>query len=100
MDPKKTHTNYTSLTDFIFQKQVKTVKWVYINTCKTLWWPNHIVPAHVSRVAKNIECCVWKTSQDCISVYMLLWFQIWENYFNSHTIITTWWELSPLRYIL
>ena len=65
-----------------------------------LWWPNHIVSAHVLRIAKNIACCVWKTSQDCISVYMLWWFEIWENRFNSHTIITAWWELSPSRYIL
>ena len=56
-----------------------------------MWWPNHIVPLHVSRVAKNIACCVWKTSQDCVSVYMLWRFKIWENHFNSHTIITVWW---------
>ena len=65
-----------------------------------MWWQNHIVPAHVSRVANNITCCVWKTSQDCISVYMLWRFEIWENHFNSHTSITAWWRLSPLRYIL
>ena len=65
-----------------------------------MWWPNHIVFAHVSRIAKNIVCCMWKTSQDCISVYMLWRFEIWENRFNSHTIIITWWGLSPLRYIL
>ena len=65
-----------------------------------MWWPNHIVPAHVSRVAKNIACCVWKTLQDCISVYMLWQFKIRENHFNSHTIITVWWGLSPSRYIL
>ena len=65
-----------------------------------MWWPNHIVPAHVSRVAKNIACCVWKTAQDCISVCMLWRFEIWENYFNSHTIITIWWGLSLSRYIL
>ena len=41
-----------------------------------------------------------KTSQDCISVYMLWRFEIWENHFNSHTIITVWWGLLPLRYIL
>ena len=65
-----------------------------------MWWPNHIVPAHVLREAKNIACCVWKTSQDCISVYMLWRFEIWENLFNSYTIITVWWGLSPSRYIL
>ena len=65
-----------------------------------MWWPNHIIPAHVLRVAKNIACCVWKTSQDCISVYMLWRLEIWENHFNSHTIITVWWRLSPSRYIL
>ena len=32
-----------------------------------LWWPNHIVPAHVSRVAKNL-CVVCETKQECISV--------------------------------
>ena len=52
-----------------------------------MWWPNHIVPVHVSRVVKNIVYCVWKTLQDCISVYMLWKFEIWENHFNSHTII-------------
>ena len=52
-----------------------------------MWWPNHIVLAHVSKVAKNIACCVWKTSQDCISVYMLWRFEIWENYSNSNIII-------------
>ena len=31
-----------------------------------LWWPNHIVPAHVSRVAKNL-CVVCETKQECIS---------------------------------
>ena len=41
--------------------------------------PNHIVPAYVSRVAKNIAYWVWKISQDCISVYMLWWFEIWEK---------------------
>ena len=66
----------------------------------SLWWPNHIVSAHVSKVAKNFVCCVWKTSQDCISVYMLWRFEIWENKFNLHLIITTWWGLSPSRYIL
>ena len=31
----------------------------------------------------------------------MLWrFEIWENQFNSHTIITVWWGLSPSRYIL
>ena len=55
---------------------------------------------HASRIAKNIVCCVWKTLEDCISVYMLWQFEIWENHFNSHTIITTWWRLSPSRYIL
>ena len=65
-----------------------------------MWWPNHIVHVHVSRVAKNIACSVWKTSQDCISVYMLWWSEIWENHFNLHTIITVWWGPSPTRYIL
>ena len=50
--------------------------------------------------SSNIACCVWKTLQDCISVYELWRFEIWENHFNSHTIITTWWGLSPSRYIL
>ena len=66
----------------------------------SLWWLNHIVPVHVSRVAKNIACCVWKISQDCISVYTLWRFEIWENHFNSYTIITAWWRLSLSRYIL
>ena len=66
----------------------------------SLWWPNHFVPTHVSKVAKNIAYCVWKTSQDCISVYMLWQFEIWENHFNSHRIIIAWWGLSPSRYIL
>ena len=31
----------------------------------------------------------------------MLWrFEIWENHFNLHTIITVWWWLSPSRYIL
>ena len=34
----------------------------------SLWWPNHVAPAHVSKVAKNFACCVWKTSQECIGV--------------------------------
>ena len=66
----------------------------------SLWWPNHIVPAHVSRVVKNIVCYVWKISQDCISIYMLWRFEIWENHFNSHTIIIVWWGLSLSRYII
>ena len=49
-----------------------------------MWWLNHIIPAHVSIVAKNIVCCMWKTSQDCMSIYMLWRFEIWENHFNSH----------------
>ena len=65
-----------------------------------MWWPNHIVSMHVSRIAKNIVCYVWKTLQDCISVYMLWRFEMWENRFNSHTIITAWWRLSLSRYIL
>ena len=43
---------------------------------------------------KEFVCCVWKTLQDCISVFMLWQFEIWENHFNSHTIITVWWGLS------
>ena len=66
----------------------------------SLWWSNHIVPAHVSKVAKNVAWSLWKTLQDCISVYMLWQFEIWENHFNSYIIITVWWGLSPLRYIL
>ena len=31
---------------------------------------------------------------------ILWWFEIWENHFNSHTIITIWWKISPSRYIL
>ena len=65
-----------------------------------MWWPNHIVSTHVSKIAKNIACCVWKTSPDYICVYMLWRFEIWENRFNSHTIITVSWGLSPSRYIL
>ena len=34
----------------------------------SLWWPNHIVLAHVSKVVKNFACCVHKISQDCISI--------------------------------
>ena len=66
----------------------------------SLWWLNHIVPAHLSKVAKNIACHVWKTSQDYINVYVLWQFEICENHFNSHTIITVCRGLSPARYIL
>ena len=33
-----------------------------------MWFDNHIVPTHVSKITKNIKCCVWKILQDCISV--------------------------------
>ena len=26
----------------------------------SLWWSNHIALEHVSRVAENVACCVWK----------------------------------------
>ena len=32
-----------------------------------LWWPNHLVLAHVLRVAKNLRV-VCETKQECISV--------------------------------
>ena len=32
-----------------------------------LWWLNHIVLAHVSRVAKNLHV-VYEPKQECISV--------------------------------
>ena len=99
--PKETHTHtlkksnqfYISKTKF---RQFSEHTLTHVNLC----WPNHIVSAHVSRIVKNIACCVWKTSQDCISVFMLWRFEIWENHFNLHTIITAWWGLSPSRYIL
>ena len=43
-DPINTHTHTTSLTNFIFQKQMYP-----------MWWPNHIVPTHVSKVAKTMH---------------------------------------------
>ena len=33
----------------------------------SLWWPNHIVPAHVSKVAKNLRV-LHETKQECKSV--------------------------------
>ena len=101
MNLKNTHTlTLNKSNQFYISKTSQDSLVRYINTCKTLWWPNHIVPVHVSRIEKNIACCVWKTSQDCICVYKLWRFEIWENHFNSHTIITAWWGLSHSRYIL
>ena len=35
-----------------------------------MWWPNHIVPAHVSKVA----CCVWKHNKSPqVSHIMMIW---------------------------
>ena len=64
-----------------------------------MWWSNHIVLAHVSKVAKNL-CVVCENITRVYKCLILWWFEIWENQFNSHTIITAWWGLSPSRYIL
>ena len=65
----------------------------------SLWWSNHIVLAHVSKVAKNL-CVVCENIARVYKCLILWWFEMWENQFNSHTIITAWWGLSPSRYIL
>ena len=40
----------------------------------SLWWLNHIVPAHVSKVVKNFACCVWKHSKCAqVSYIMMIW---------------------------
>ena len=53
-------------------------------------------------IKSSKEYCVLcvKPLQDCVGVYKLWRFEIWESQFNSHTIITVWWRLSPSRYIL
>ena len=64
-----------------------------------LWWPNHIVPAHVSKVVKNLRGVCENIAR--VHKCLIFWgFEIWENQYHSHTIITAWWGLSPLRYIL
>ena len=40
-----------------------------------LWWSNHIAPAHVSKVAKNFACCVWKHNK-CAQVFHIM--TIWD----------------------
>ena len=49
----------------------------------SLWWPNHIVPTHVSKVVKNMHVLCENIARlhKCL---MLWWFEIWENQFNSH----------------
>ena len=65
----------------------------------SLWWPNHIVLTHVSKVAKNL--CVVCENIARVHKCLILWrFEIWENHIHSHTIIIAWWELSFSRYIL
>ena len=97
----KTHTHTQNKSNQFYISKISQDSLVSIHKhMYSLWWTNYIIPTHVSRVAKNIACCVWKTSQDCISVYLLWRFEIWENHFNSHIIIIAWWRLSPLRYIL
>ena len=99
LNPKHTHTLNKSNQFYILKTSQDSLVGIHKHKY-SMWCPNHIVSAHVSRVAKNIACYMWKTSQDCISVYMLWRFEIWRNHFNLHTIITVWWGLSLLRYIL
>ena len=49
----------------------------------SLWWPNHIVPAHVSKVSKNLHV-VCENIARVHKCLILWWFGIWENQFNSH----------------
>ena len=44
----------------------------------SLWWPNHMVPAHVSKVAKNLRvvCENIARMHKCL---ILWWFEIWEK---------------------
>ena len=50
-----------------------------------LWWPNHIIPAHVSKVAKNL--CVMCENIARVHKCLILWrFEICENQIHSHTI--------------
>ena len=99
IDPKHTYTLNKSNQFYISKTSLDSLVSIHLHNY-SLWWPNHIVPVHVSKVAKNIAYCVWKISQDCIGVYLLWRFEIWENHFNSHIIITVWWGISPSRYIL
>ena len=50
--------------------------------------------------SKEFAWCVWKTLQDCISVYMLWRFEIWENqfYLHSHSCLmgTITFEVNPI----
>ena len=65
----------------------------------SLWWPNHIVLAHVSKVAKNLRVVCENIAR--VHMCLILWrFEIWENHIHSHTIIIAWWRLSFSRYIL
>ena len=65
----------------------------------SLWWPNHIVLAHVSKVAKNLRVVCENIAR--VHMCLILWrFEIWENHIHSHTIIIAWWGLSFSRYIL
>ena len=94
-----THTHTTSLTNFIFQKQVKTVQGAYINTCIscdgriTFYW-------HMYQKQQTVCVLYVKTLQECISVLSYDNLRNKEINFISHTIITTSWGLSPSRYIL
>ena len=98
LDPKHTHTHTLIISNQFYISKMSQNSLVSIHYhMYSLWWPNHIVPAYVSKVAKNFACYVWKTSQDCINVYMLWRFEIWENQFNTHIIITAWWGLSLSR---
>ena len=67
---QNTHTHTTSLTNFIFQKQVKTVQWAYINTCIPC---DGQITLYLHMYQKQQRICVLcvKTLQDCISIYML-----------------------------
>ena len=52
----------------------------------SLWWPNHIVLAHISKVVKNLRvvCENIAIVHKCL---ILWWFEIWENHIHSHIIM-------------
>ena len=90
-DPKHTHTHQTSLTNFIFQNKLRQFSEHILTHVFLVMNKSHYTCTCI-KSSKEFTCCVWKTLQDCISVYMLWWFEIWETQFNLHTIIIAWWD--------
>ena len=66
----------------------------------SLWWPNHIVHAHVSKVAKNLHVvCENITS---VHKFLILWqFEIWEDqisltHIHNYLMGTITFEVHPI----